>query len=425
MEDNVLYCSHCGISIDTNTEDYYTYDGDIYCEDCYSNNFTRCDDCGKVIPIEDSTYIEYDERTVCQDCLENNYIICNDCGEIIPPTNAYTGADGCVYCESCFDRYFTYCDECNRVIWQDDAYWDEDGEQTLCGYCYNNRQLRTILPYHSEYAEYIPMYMSDEDRNNNYNQLYGIELEITGSTDTAERFKELMDDDVVLMHDGSVDGYEMVSMPVSREYFYKMFVPKLKNGLKYLIDNGMTGHNGGGIHVHFKKLDNSIQMANMIKILYESTEFEKDYIWIPITQRKRSSLRQWASLWNNDYGSDEIDESTMGGGINYHSTAFNYDTRTQTNELRIFNSNLRIERIIKNLECVFALEDYIKSKDTVTCDTKGFLIWIDEHADKYKELNNFLHELKIFERAEFYYGIQFKSGIITTVLENELELEEA
>lgn len=52
MEENKIYCSHCGALIEG--DDYETVNGDIVCTDCYENHTTTCDRCGSVIWTDDS-----------------------------------------------------------------------------------------------------------------------------------------------------------------------------------------------------------------------------------------------------------------------------------------------------------------------------------------------------------------------------------
>ncbi|HQM02914.1 MAG TPA: hypothetical protein PLH98_20625 [Ruminococcus flavefaciens] len=48
MEENKIYCSHCGALIEDD-EDYEEVNGEIVCTDCYENHTTTCDRCGSVI----------------------------------------------------------------------------------------------------------------------------------------------------------------------------------------------------------------------------------------------------------------------------------------------------------------------------------------------------------------------------------------
>ena len=419
MNDNEKICPECGEVINLESDYFIEHDGEFYHKECFDNAFVTCDDCGEIVRRDNTTCLDNLDKVVCDDCLENSYVQCYYCNEWIDIDDAKRGADDNWYCEECWSDRFTYCDNCGEVIWREDSYYNEDDDCLYCEYCYNNLQPPAIYSYHDDRVEYIPKYMDDVDRNRHYEQLYGLELEITGDTYTAEHFQELMGDNVVLMHDGSVDGYEMITMPLSREYFYKKFVPILEKGLKYLIEQGMTGHNGGGIHIHFKELQRGLQVANMTQILYGSNN-DRD-IWQKISQRKSDKIEAWCSMTNNSYTPDEIIEydKIYPRDAGCHGTALNYDYRTETHELRIFNSSLRLDRVLKNMECLFALEDYVRMQDELVCTTQSFLKFVDNNPMKYRHFVDFLHEKGIFNMAHEFYGDTYKSvpSILQTIEE--------
>ena len=394
-------CSVCGEMIPL--KDGQVYNGRFYCLECFDEEFTTCDICGEIVHNYDSRYID-GYGVVCDSCYQKEFYICNGCDEILHIDDVYWGCDDKPYCEDCWCERFTTCNHCDETIWQEDSYYDEDTGYTYCEYCYSNIRPQTIYSYHNSRVEYIPRYLNDEDRNQHYRELYGLELEITGSTSTAEEFKNIIGDNGVLMYDSSVDGYEFVSMPISREYFYKEFIPTMTKGLQYLRDNDCSGHGGGGIHIHFKELKAGLEVANMTQILY-GDEADKA-IWLKISQRNKSAMRSWCSMDYTEYTPKEIIDwgYKYPNGSGNHSTALNYDYRTETHELRIFNSNLRIERVIKNMECLFALEDYVKQQTELVCTTKGYLQFVLDNADKYKTLVGFLVEKNILDMAEKMYS---------------------
>ena len=415
---NEYICPICGeiVIID---DVYMFHDGEYYHNECFNENFTFCDDCMEYYPNDEITYLENYNKSVCDNCLDNYYYRCHECDEYIHTDDTYWGADDRPYCEECYSNIFISCDDCGDTIDRDDAYYDEDGH-AYCEYCYNKKFNSTIKSYHDRSVEYLPMYLNDEDRNINYDELYGLELEITGNSDTAERFQEIMGDTVVLMRDGSVDGYEMVSMPLSKEFFYNKFVPLLDEGLKYLRNNGMTGHNGGGIHIHFRQFESGMQVANATRILYGS---DNDLIvWRMINQRRKSAM-SWCSQSSPWHDPQEIlDEDLLYPcGDGNHGTALNYDYRTGTHELRIFNSNLRLERVIKNMECLFALQDYVRANTQLICDTKGFIKFIAENSNKYPYLVDFMDEKNIFMTASQFYEDNYMYSLPLRVKENFID----
>lgn len=417
-----LYCPICNELIE-DTQDAIEHDGEFYHQDCFDENFFMCNYCHEYHPIEEITWLDNYNQYVCDTCMDEDFYRCEYCDEILHRDDVYWGCDNNPYCNECFYEYFDYCHICDEVHYRDDMYFDEDIGEYLCNDCYN-RTHGTIKRYHDSSVEYLPKYLNDEDRNINYEELYGLELEITGDTDTADEFQNIMGDNVVLMHDGSVDGYEMVSMPLSKLYFYKEFVPTLERGLKYLLDNNMTGHNGGGIHIHFKAFNRGLEVANATQILYGDDNDQ--HIWRMINQRRKSAMG-WCKQSDVWHSPQEVLESNMlyPCGDSNHNTALNYDYRTETHELRIFNSNLRIERVIKNMECLFALQDYVRSNTELVCDTRGYIKYVSENSNKYPYLVDFMDEKNVFHKASEFYGDSYMYTLPLRVKENYIDEDNA
>ena len=419
--ENEYVCPICGEIVNIEDNEYIFYDDKYYHQECFYGNFTYCEDCQEYYPSEDVAYLENYNRYVCGNCLDSNYNRCYECDEYVHNDDTHLGCDDRPYCEDCYWDIFISCDECGDTIYRNEAYYDED-DYAYCEYCYDKKFNGTIKSYHDSSVVYLPMYLNDEDRNEHYKELYGIELEITGSKSTAQELQNIMGDSVVLMRDSSVDGYEMITMPMSRKYFYSEFVPLLDKGLKYLRDNGMTGHNGGGIHIHFKELQRGLEVANMVNILYGGSN-DID-VWLAISQRRKSAMEAWCSMTDLYHTPESIIEDRLlsPNGSDNHGTALNYDKRTGTHELRIFNSNLRLERVIKNMECLFALEDYVKQHTEFSefdCTTRGYIDFVYHNKTKYPYIYNFMIEKNIFDKAyEYYndiYAIEMNNETMTEV----------
>lgn len=460
MDENIIYCYECGAVIgeDDSYEEvngehicqdcidkYYqqcddcgeyfrsselveTQNGDYVCEDCLADDYSYCEDCQEYVPNDEINYLSDYDTYVCDDCLSENYVRCNNCGEYVSQDDSfYSEWDDDYYCEDCYNDRFTRCYDCDCEIPSDQAHWI-DGEP-YCSDCACDHDDcdGVIYSYHGfDHHGYIPRYNKDETNTDGVH-LYGLELEVAGSCGYAEDVQDLLGNNAVLMYDSSVDGFEIVHMPMSREYIYKDYVPVLEKALQFMQSHGFNGHNRGGIHVHFTKMESYMQVANMTKIMYGDSKDQK--IWLKITQRKQSAMH-WCSMNTSVYSTEDILENEIyaPAGSGNHGTALNYCSRTGTHELRIFNSNLRLERILKNLECVFALEDYTASASEPTCNTRGFITFVDEHAKDYPHLADFMHEKKIFDIASKFYGDTYTSeptqlNITTDTSDGEDEID--
>jgi hypothetical protein len=96
-----IRCYSCGKITDKSSD--YSYQGDEFCEDCYSEKFTSCEECSDIIPIDDAIYVA-------------------DVGD---------------FCRNCYDDKFATCDECKDTVDKDDTH--ELGNETLCENCYEKK----------------------------------------------------------------------------------------------------------------------------------------------------------------------------------------------------------------------------------------------------------------------------------------------
>ena len=430
-----MICRVCGQLV--GKDHFMIIDGDVVCDDCY----VICEECNEPVILSEAT--ETENGYVCSDCLDNYYCQCYECGEYIHQDNAIS-ADEEIYCESCRDKYLTRCDDCGewyrncdtftveydravcrncyddyrecdgcgRVYHIDELHWDDRSEQYYCDSCYEENS-NVIYGYH-DFNDFN-IRQTAEDVENKNEVAFGFELEVEGYQSYAEEFLEIMggERDLVLMHDGSVDGFEIVTQPMTQNYFEEVFKNKLDAGLKFLRDEGFKGHNKGGLHIHVSsEAITTGMLAQLHEILYSHNLDDKN-TWLRLTQRKESQLDRWSRLDNDDYDFDEIINEGYKRISEDRYTALNWDNRTQTYEFRIFNSNIRMERFMKNFECVLALLDYTKVYKDFTepmCDTQGFLQFVENNSLFYPNLFAFMEEMDIKAK----YG--------TEVTEQELEV---
>lgn len=299
-EENQRVCSRCGRVIEDG-EDYQEYDGEIYCEECFDENFTECADCGAIIPRDDAHWVNDGDYVICDYCCENNYYHCYECGELIHEDNAtYLDRYDRHICESCLDNYY-YCNECDEYVHSDD--WN--CEYDCCDSCAEENHCNGVVGYH------------DSDKcfkfyDNGENPLWhiGYELE-TGNTETMRYERDITEFlsqrlNVQFERDGSIEAtsdVEIISSPQSMQYIYGI-KDKMQECFEYLTAHGYKSHDLGccGLHFHFSRLkdiDNNEVIARGWLIL----ETFKDQI-LKISGRKSTSAHyyQWLSDNTNNYG---------------------------------------------------------------------------------------------------------------------------
>ena len=400
--DDYVICDDCGKLVEEDRT-YTTYDGRIICENCYeSNDYYMCDRCGKVVEDCHIVHIEDTEEYVCDDCAEENYYQCMECGEWYSVSRIISDSEGQYLCEDCYcDSYYT-CAECGAFVHQDDCYWNNAIDEPYCEYCYNTEiQGQFINSYHSnddwtvhctedEYNDYMPNKLT-----------LGLEVEVAGSAEYAEGFMDKIDNDLIyLERDGSVAGFEIITQPMTRQYATGLFEDKISEGFEFLKENNFKGHDAGGIHIHVglpydNELDFMSCLLKLKKLLYNLPTNMQDLLLL-ISQRKSDTLKRWS---DNMYYRKMTLQNCTSQSSRYE--LLNIDSRTKTLEFRMFNSNLRTERIMKNIEVVLSLLDYVETYYTVNMYDKNLFTWLDyvrRNEEKYPNLVRFINEDKIQDK---------------------------
>ena len=394
-----IKCEHCHNW--TRKSDILQVQDFLICHDCLDNGFVTCEVCGQRVPEFTMTNINHGETRVCASCLRS-FTRCTDCGEYIGTSHVrqvvgqYNSTRN--ICDVCAENY-TECNDCHRYVRNEDVRYDEEDNVPQCQRCHDLGGAGVIHQYHNG-EEYVKRITNDDDIDEKL--FFGIELEVAGETKCAKKFLRMFEPNTLqLMYDSSVSGFEIVTMPMSYKFLMRQFIPQLKEGLKFLIEHNFKGHNYGGMHIHISEdAVTKFQAAQLGEILHGNKNDKMT--WQKIAQRKQENLH-WCSFGCGrkfyDITDDENEKPNVCSG---RHTALNHDsTRTHTYEFRIFNSSLRIDRILKNIECVVALLDYTKkyqNKDRPVCNTTDFLRYVVERKIFYPNLSAFLEELQIVEQ---------------------------
>lgn len=122
------YCCECCGEHVSEDEHYSSTDNGIYCESCFSENFTYCGHCGEITSTDDIVRIEDMDEWYCSYCADNHVYKCEDCGDY--NKNDYVEIEGDIYCNSCAENY-ARCDDCGEQFIDADCI-NEDG---LCENC--------------------------------------------------------------------------------------------------------------------------------------------------------------------------------------------------------------------------------------------------------------------------------------------------
>ena len=393
--DDYVVCDDCGELIEEDRT-YTTYDNRTICKNCYeSNDYFTCERCGKVVDDYHIVHIEDTEEWVCEDCADEHYCQCMGCGEWYTSSKIISDSSNHHLCEDCCDNYYT-CAECGEFVHQNDCYWDDTGNEIYCEYCYNTEiQNGFINSYHSNNDWTIHLTESELDNYMLDKLTLGLEIEVAGNAEYAEGFMERVDNDLIyLERDGSVAGFEIITQPMTKKYATELFKDKISKGFEFLKEHNFKGHNAGGIHIHVANYGDTRLTTYRLKRLLYNLDSDQQSLFLELTQRTKNELERWAS---NQVPYDMSIEYACLQNNRYES--LNLDDRTGTLEFRIFNSNLRIERILKNIEMVYALLDYINSSSwNSSSDLYDWMRFVYDNNVNYPNLYLFIEEKHLREK---------------------------
>ncbi|MDE6426415.1 MAG: amidoligase family protein [Ruminococcus sp.] len=310
MEEEKIYCSHCGDIIEG--DDYDTIYGD----------------------------------PICQDCIDSYAVTCDRCDEFIWDSDAYSDGNTCL-CGHCYDNYYTRCEQCDTIIHNDDTYEYDDGY--YCHDCYQDIRRNNSIHEYSYKPE--PVFYGDSNR------YFGVELEIDGAgkdNDYAEEILDIAneyDERIYIKSDGSLDdGMEIVTNPMSLDY-HKSFC--WEDIMHHAVRLGYRSHQTStcGLHVHINRdslgLDSDEQDEVISRILYFVEHHWNEML--KFSRRTEYNMNRWAARYGYENSPKAImDKAKKNYGRYVAVNLCNYHTI----EFRLFRGTLKYNTLIATLELV-------------------------------------------------------------------------
>lgn len=362
MEEEKRICSHCGREIEGD-EEFQEYNGEIYCIDCFDEEFVTCEDCGEITPRDNAYWVENECKYICESCYEDNYFTCEDCGEVCHNDyGTWVDHGDRIVCEYCRDNNYYYCDECGEWVNCDNWNSDED----CCDDCAEDKDV--IADYHDSDKDFR-LY----DNGESPKWYIGYELE-TGNRDTKEYERNVAEFlkarlNVEFERDSSIGAYsdvEIISHPQSLAYIYGI-KNKMKECFDYMIEKGYKSHDLGtcGLHLHFSRLDN-IDNNEVIARGWLLLETFKEQI-IKISGRKTDDMHyfRWLSDKTNNYGESIKAISKL--KKNGETTSTRYlainNTNNKTIEFRFNRGTLNFDTFMARIEFTNNLYEIMTNVD--------------------------------------------------------------
>ena len=94
-------------------DDMQYYDGEAYCEECWSERFFTCSQCDDDYPQDEGVFLSIRNKCFCQRCFERSGgSFCDHCGTAVLLSDEGGSCGGCeeVYCGGCGESHLTSCE---------------------------------------------------------------------------------------------------------------------------------------------------------------------------------------------------------------------------------------------------------------------------------------------------------------------------
>ena len=386
MEEKIIRtCAECGCIIEDG-DDFYEFEGEIYCEDCDRDLFDICEDCGKKFYQADMYWIEGYDHYVCEDCY-NDYSECANCGSMERSNNMYDSADGYI-CEYCANYNYSTCDSCGDRVHNDNICYDEEDDCYYCDSCYSDRPERIIHSYHHSHDEEI-VFFGGED--NGEELFLGLEIEVDNGADrehTASEMKNAMPTNFITMErDGSLDcGFENITQPATLEY-HKSIRQNYEDMFAIAKRGGFRSHDTStcGYHIHFNRsFFEDRQDENVAKLLYLVEKFWDELV--KFSRRNYCNLERWAKKYDKSPAEVIVDMKNY--NLNrYHAINL---TNHSTIEFRMFRGTMNIETFFATLQLVDTIVRYVKTHNNNDIQSLQFtdLLVTDELKTYWERVKN-------------------------------------
>jgi formylmethanofuran dehydrogenase subunit E len=118
-------CSNCDCECE---DDHQSYEGTIYCSECFNDRYSYCEHCDEYSNSNDFSNV--DDEYVCHSCARD----ANECDKCSKSTferlNSVSSED---WCQECTDNHSSTCDHCSDTVPANDT--QSVGDDTWCDSC--------------------------------------------------------------------------------------------------------------------------------------------------------------------------------------------------------------------------------------------------------------------------------------------------
>lgn len=345
-----------------------------------------CADCGRDMAAYDGCETNFDGDPVCGAC-GGNYCTCADCEEVRIHTatmrdanesRAHVNHRGDIICHRCVERYYFACADCQGIFPDYATFYDEGTGDRLCESCLDSRQASRYQNIIHDYS-----YKPSPVFHGGGPDYFGVELEVDIDRDSAVSVIDFSGDEDLfyLKEDGSVNGYEIVTHPMTIDKHLDADFMPWKKVLSILKENGGKSHDteSCGIHVHIsRKAFTDSEIARLVAFININES------WFSTFARRNSA--HWAKYKPyNGNAKKDFDQLERYEAVNLENR--------NTIELRIFKGTLKLETLRSIIQLCDCLTKFVKTVSIASVVQKPAAI-----LDKFK---TFIRSSKYTELIDY------------------------
>ena len=355
-------------------------------------NNVVCSECGAVL-TESNTH-SFDGQIFCEDCFNRCTTTCDNCGERIWRDNA-EGDSNYTLCSHCYEYSYTTCEDCGRLIHNEDALYEDGEDYPYCRDCFEKLNSDAIKNY--SYKPEPIFYGSG-------NLFYGVELEIDKGGEEHSNAQKLLDianketERIYCKHDGSInDGFEMVSHPMTLDYH--------TNNMNWLdvfekaVEMDYRSHNTStcGLHIHCSRSAFGKDYEQQEQVIGRIVFFVEKH-WnelVRFSRRTPDNLNRWAAKYATiSATADETYKKAKDKRVGRY-VAVNLENYS-TVEFRLWRGTLRHKTFIATLQLVDEICYCAINMTDKEIEDMSWLDFVQRILPKKPELIEYLKEKRLY-----------------------------
>jgi len=374
--------------------DLLTYSG---VEDMLQENgFFQCVDCGQWRPDDEERPVE--DGSI-GDCCASDYVYCDDVDESRREEDAFCvvvdrhgsfeywanddGLEPFPFWHH-FDGYFQIDDADRFGLYWSDVSNEWVDEETY----YEENREDGVAEYHGHPLRRDPSYFAENSKRSD--PAIGLELEVNQDGDVVDAFAS-NDLEWIIERDGSLDsgGVEIVTPPLTLSQ-WRETLPDLSSALSGCSARGYNARGDYGIHITIHRRHLSpLQEARMMMFFAsaDNARFidviaQRDGIYCGSRSNRRKAECSASRVYYRDGREKPIRNDKMSA----------LHLKDALAECRVFRSNAKPERIMKNIEFFHALVAWTSPRacSGVSFDWRDFYAWALDNAKAYPVLSEYL-----------------------------------